>query len=101
MTDAEMEAKAAQKLHAALPAKQPDGIRKREFLYALVFIGLAWMYLDRDSYTDQLIIEERRAQIAKCRAIQDQHARNLTTLLDRGGILYVNGDPVTLCRRKS
>ena len=101
MTDAEMQAQASAKLSLALPAETPGGIRKREILWVVLFLVSAWLYLDRDAYRDQMILEERSRQIAKCKAVQDQHARNLTTLLDRGGVLFVDGEAVTTCRRKS
>ena len=101
MDNLEAEAQATQKLHVALPEERPGGIRKRAFLWVVLFLVSAWLYLDRDAYRDQLILEERSRQIAKCKAVQDQHARNLTTLLDRGGVLFVDGEAVTTCRRKS
>lgn len=101
LTDAEMQAQASAKLSLALPAETPARIRNREVLWAVLFLLCAWLYLDRDAYRDQLILEERSRQIAKCKAVQDQHARNLTTLLDRGGVLFVGDEVVTTCRRKS
>ena len=100
MTDAEMQAQASAKLSLALPTETPARIRNREILWMVLFLLCAWLYLDRDAYRDQLILEERSRQVAKCQRVQEQHARNLTTLLDRGGILFVGGEAVTTCRRQ-
>ena len=101
MTDAEMQAQASQKLSLALPEERPGGIRKVEFVWLSLFaVLLGWHLLDKDVEIDRKVVEEREKQVAKCQAVQDQHARNLATLLDRGGVLFVGGEAVTTCRRK-
>jgi hypothetical protein len=86
------EEQARQKLQSALPAPRPGGIRPTEALWALLALALSISHLLRDDAS-----EER----SRCQKVQEQHAKNLTTLLDRGGVLYVGGEPVSLCRRKS
>jgi hypothetical protein len=95
------EEQAAKKLHAALPEQRPGGIRKREIFWAVIALLLAAGYLGSDDYTDQMIIEERKAQLQACqrdRENAEKYATLLAHVLNGGG-LRVEGTMVS-CRAR-
>ena len=59
-TDLELaEAQAAQKLHAALPADKPTGIRPMEAVWALIALFLFMSWLERSDVSQDVIAEKK------------------------------------------
>ena len=79
------EAQAAQKLHAALPAETPAGIRPMECVWFLIALVLFLAHLEKSDVSHQVIAE--KAQLAECKTRVRQYATALTTLLNEKPIV--------------
>lgn len=72
----------------------------RDWLWVCLALALAWAYLDRDSYRDQLVIEARKAEIACERHKEDatRYATVLVAAANEGAFLI--GEHRIQCRRR-
>ena len=72
------EAQAAQKLHAALPADKPAGIRPMEAVWFLIAAVLFLMHLESSDVSTYVIAEKKN----ECRLAKEQAAHYATALVN-------------------
>lgn len=76
-------------------------IRKREFLWMALAVGLAWAYLDQGVLNDFRVIEsavQERAECEKAKERSRQYATALVYLLNEKPVMV--GDARVSCRVK-